>query len=72
MSAIANTRALGVASLADQIVALARGVFEAAGKRAAFRRTVSELNTLSDRELADLGVTRWEIELIAHRSVYGA
>jgi uncharacterized protein YjiS (DUF1127 family) len=72
MSAIANSRALGVAALADPIVALARGVFEAARKRAAFRRTVTQLSSLSDRELDDLGVSRWEIDQIAHRSVYGA
>lgn len=72
MSAFATTRVIGVAALADQIVALARGVFEAAAKRAAFRRTVAQLSSLSDRELDDLGLTRWEIDQVAHRSVYGA
>ena len=36
-----------------------------------YRRTVSELADLSDRELADLGLTAGEIDAAARRSVYG-
>tara|TARA_R110002049_G_scaffold23781_6_gene84724 strand:+ start:115199 stop:115447 length:249 start_codon:yes stop_codon:yes gene_type:complete len=34
-------------------------------RRAAFRRTSSELNALSDRELADIGICRAEIHRVA-------
>lgn len=37
----------------------------------AFRQTLTELDALSDRELADLGITRLSIREIAHESVYG-
>lgn len=33
------------------------------------QRTISELNSLSDKELNDLGITRWEIPQIAISSV---
>jgi uncharacterized protein YjiS (DUF1127 family) len=33
-----------------------------------FNRTVSELNALSNRELADLGIVRADIEAIARQS----
>lgn len=36
-----------------------------------YRRTVSELRELSDRELADLGLTPGGIDAAARRSVYG-
>jgi len=36
-----------------------------------FRKTVDELERLNDRELADLGITRYQIRDIAHGSVYG-
>lgn len=72
MSTIAHTRARTVASLADVIVAYVRDWSDAASKRSALRRTMNELAALSDRELDDLGVTRWDIETVARRSVYGA
>ncbi len=36
-----------------------------------YRRTVEELSQLSDRELADLGISRLSIGDIARESVYG-
>lgn len=39
--------------------------------RRAYHRTVAELNSLGDRELADLGLHRSHIQSIAHESVYG-
>lgn len=33
--------------------------------------TCDELNALSDRELADLGISRGNVREIAHESVYG-
>lgn len=37
-----------------------------------YRATLDELNELNDRELADLGLTRFMIREVAHESVYGA
>ncbi len=34
-----------------------------------YRRTVKELSALSDRELSDLNISRWDIERIARESV---
>ena len=36
-----------------------------------YRETVEELSRLSDRELDDLGISRYEIESIARTSVQG-
>jgi uncharacterized protein YjiS (DUF1127 family) len=71
MSALALTRLGPVSAIADGVVAFVREWAEASAKRAAFRRTVDELSALSDRELDDLGLGRWEIERVAHASVYG-
>jgi uncharacterized protein YjiS (DUF1127 family) len=37
-----------------------------------YRQTLDELAALSNRELADLGISRFSIREIAHESVYGA
>lgn len=72
MTTIAQTRARAVALLADSVVAVARDLADAIAKRAAYRATVRELRALGDRELDDLGLSRWDIETVARRSVYGA
>ncbi|WP_112324039.1 DUF1127 domain-containing protein [Oceanibium sediminis] len=36
-----------------------------------FRRTYNELNSLSDRELADLGLNRMDLSRVARDTVYG-
>ena len=41
-------------------------------KRAVFRRTYGELNTRSDRELADIGITRDMIRAIARQAADAA
>ena len=37
-----------------------------------YRRTLAELNTMTDRELADLGLSRFQIPAVAREAVYGA
>lgn len=37
-----------------------------------YRRTLAELDALSDRDLADLGLFRHDIPRIARETVYGA
>ncbi len=35
-----------------------------------YRQTVRELSKLSDRELDDLGISRWEIASVARRNAF--
>ncbi|PIP96921.1 MAG: hypothetical protein COW75_09610 [Rhodobacterales bacterium CG18_big_fil_WC_8_21_14_2_50_71_9] len=72
MTTLVQTRARAVASLADSVVSFVRDLADASAKRAAYRDTVLQLRALGDRELDDLGVSRWDIETVARRSVYGA
>jgi uncharacterized protein YjiS (DUF1127 family) len=48
-----------------------RGFAERAGRYATYRQTMSELNVLTDRELADLGISRLQIGDIARSAAYG-
>ncbi|MCE8510061.1 DUF1127 domain-containing protein [Ruegeria pomeroyi] len=41
-------------------------------RNAAYKRTFNELDRLSNRELADIGIRRCDIEDIARFHVYGA
>jgi uncharacterized protein YjiS (DUF1127 family) len=72
MTALALTRLQTVTSVADGAVALFRDLIDAMAKRRAFERTRDELSQLSDRELDDLGMSRWDIDRVARESVYGA
>lgn len=36
-----------------------------------YRQTIGELNSLNDRELADLGLSRFSVREVAYESVYG-
>ncbi len=71
MSSVARTRARSVTSFADGVVALFREWTEALARRVAYHRTRDELSVLTDRELDDLGVSRWEIDRVARNAVYG-
>jgi len=48
------------------------GVRKAFADYRLYRRTVGELDGLSDRELRDLGLSRLSVRQIAYDSVYGA
>jgi uncharacterized protein YjiS (DUF1127 family) len=37
-----------------------------------YLRTLEELNALNERDLSDLGISRFEVKRIARESVYGA
>lgn len=49
--------------LVDQLAALQ-------ARRSVYRRTRNELNALSDRDLADLGIHRTEIRRLAYEAAY--
>lgn len=58
-------------SFVANIAATFAEIKEKAQKRAMFRKTVRELNTLSGAELADLGLSRGSIRSTAFEAVYG-
>ena len=61
--------------LVERILGTAARYLETAAARRATRRvymvTLNELNTLTNRELADLGMHRSELKRIAWESAYG-
>ena len=64
--------ARAVASIAPKWAEEAVARFrEAMSLRAQYNRAVSEMQSLSDRSLADLGIYRTDIRRIAREAVYG-
>lgn len=58
-------------SLADRFGAFRQRLREARAKREVYDRTVRELSLLSDRDLADIGISRYAIEDLAREHAYG-
>ncbi|NGQ91090.1 DUF1127 domain-containing protein [Rhodobacter sp. HX-7-19] len=58
-------------SLADRISGFLALTKASLARRAVFNQTVRELNTLTERELADLGIARADIRAVAHEAAYG-
>ncbi len=56
---------------ADRLVVVKDAVLSAISQRRVYTRTVAELNSLTDRELADLGISRLGITEIAREAAYG-
>jgi uncharacterized protein YjiS (DUF1127 family) len=69
--AYVNTTRVAGKGLVDRALALKDALIAAAQQRRVYARTVAELNALSDRELADLGIVRDMIAEIAHQAAYG-
>ena len=57
---------------AGRIVALRTNIAQAAAKRKVYRTTLAELENLTTRDLADLGIARTSIRAIAYEAAYGA
>ena len=69
---MANTITYGAgASSVDTESGLWARVGKALADYRLYRSTLDELRSLSDRELADLGLSRLSIRDIAYESVYG-
>ena len=66
-----DIRSLSGVSLADRLTGLFRTVAEARSKRAIYVRTLRELESLSSRDLADLGIVRAMIPQLAREAAYG-
>ena len=56
---------------ADRLAFVKDVVLAAINQRRVYTRTVAELNSLTDRELADLGISRLGITEIAREAAYG-
>ncbi len=68
MTYVSTTRGL---SLADRFGAYRGRLREARAKRELYNRTLRELSLLTDRDLADIGISRYAIEDLAHEHAYG-
>ena len=70
MAYVNSTRSLNI-SFSDRLFNIAKSVKLALHRRRLFNQTVRELNALSDRELADLGIHGAMIKDIAKQAAYG-
>lgn len=68
-SALHLPRAL---NLRETLAQLAKTIAQHTARRAEFYRVQRELEALSDRDLADLGISRYSIRAIAQQAAYGA
>ena len=70
MAYVNSTRAAS-SSFSDRFFAVTKYVQAALVRRRMFSQTARELNALTDRELADLGIHRASIRQIAIQAAYG-
>lgn len=70
MAYVNNTRTASPA-LSEGFGGFLKTIRLAMERRAIFARTVRELNALTDRELADLGIARASITGIAREAAFG-
>ena len=70
MAYVNSTRTLNI-SFADRLGNIVKSVKLALHRRRLFNQTVRELNALSERELADLGIHGSMIKDIAKEAAYG-
>lgn len=70
MAYVNSTRSATI-SFSDRLGNIAKSVKLALRRRRLFNQTVRELNTLSNRELADLGIHASMIRQIATEAAYG-
>ncbi len=69
--AYVSTNRMPRKGFADRLSAVRDTVLTAMNQRRIYARTVAELNSLSDRDLADLGISRLGIAAVAHEAAYG-
>lgn len=58
-------------SLIQRVLAATSGITAALRQRQVYLSTLRELNSLSDRDLADLGIHRASLGEIAYEAAYG-
>lgn len=72
MAAIAHTHtAAAPLGFAGRLMAATRRLQENRARRAIYRQTVRELNALTNRDLADLGINRAMIARLAQEAAWG-
>ena len=59
-------------AITSTFIAMRERFVAAAAKRKIYRTTLTELESLSSRDLADLGISRSSIKEIAREAAYGA
>lgn len=69
--AYVNTSRAASLSLADRFPGFIANLKAAFARRAVYMQTVRELNALTDRELADLGISRLDVPTLAREAAYG-
>lgn len=69
--AYANATRTGEWGIAASLNGLVARLGDARRRYSVYRQTVAELNALSDRDLADLGIARSSITSIATEVAYG-
>jgi uncharacterized protein YjiS (DUF1127 family) len=71
MAYVNSTRAAS-GSFQDRLTAVTRSIRAELLRRRMYSQTARELNALTDRELADLGIHRANIRQIAMQAAYGS
>ena len=69
--AYVNTTRMARKGVLDRLATFGDSIVTALQTRRVYLRTMAELNALTDRELADLGISRLAIRDIAHEAAYG-
>ncbi|MFT5064899.1 MAG: hypothetical protein ACJAXK_001840 [Yoonia sp.] len=70
MAFITDTHTNGI-TLVQRFAAIRANIATARAERKVYNTTVSELDNLTNRELADLGLSRGSIKSIAFEAAYG-
>ena len=65
-----NTYSKGKETLADRLVTVGHALVIRIKNYRLYSKTIAELNSLTGRELADLGLTRSMIRSVAYSAVY--
>lgn len=69
--AYVNSSRPATSGFGDRIAGLRKSLRQALDRRRIYLRTLHELNSLSDRDLADFGVSRGSITDLARQAAYG-
>lgn len=69
--AYVNSSAASANGVFDRVTVALKSLRDAYERRRTFKRTLAELNSLSRRELADLGIERSMITRVALEAAYG-
>ncbi|MEO0676356.1 MAG: DUF1127 domain-containing protein [Pseudomonadota bacterium] len=70
--AYANTHTSSRFDLVARVRAVAADAAEAWARYRTYRETLDQLQELTDRELDDLGLSRWSLKDVARQSAYDA